>query len=275
MSTATLAIEYLPLAQLSPYARNSRTHSPEQVQALANSIRRFGFNNPVLIDGDGTIVAGHGRVQAAAVAGLESVPCIRLAHLTDDERRAYVIADNRLGELSGWDAAMLASEVEELLMDGDLGIELSDIGFDDDAFAGMSAHLPDLEPTPPRAPKATKPAASTQPEDGDRTPTADDYADVGQGAANPAEGKGIQYPLILQLNKPTLQQWRKFKGQRSDSRLARNAAVSPWQRASKSATMRLAGTPLMRVMRAPCSGVGAPPSRARLDRPPSPSSVTS
>lgn len=217
MSTATLAIEYLPLAQLSPYARNSRTHSPEQVQALANSIRRFGFNNPVLIDGDGTIVAGHGRVQAAAVAGLESVPCIRLAHLTDDERRAYVIADNRLGELSGWDAAMLASEVEDLLMDGDLGIELSDIGFDEDAFTSFAASLPDIDFAPARAPKAAKPAAATQPEDGDRTPTADDYADVGQGAANPAEGKGIQYPLILQLNKPTLQQWRKFKGQRSDS----------------------------------------------------------
>lgn len=213
--TTTLAIEYLPLAQLSPYARNSRTHSQEQVQALANSIRRFGFNNPVLIDADGTIVAGHGRVQAATLAGLDVVPCIRLAHLSEDERRAYVIADNRLGELSGWDMATLASEVEDLLMDGDLGIELSDIGFDDDAFAGLAAHMPDLEPTPERKAKAAKPAAAAQGDD--RAPTADDYADVGQGATNPAEGKGIQYPLILQLNKPTLQQWRKFKGQRTDS----------------------------------------------------------
>jgi hypothetical protein len=214
--TTTLAIEYLPLAQLSPYARNSRTHSPEQVQALANSIRRFGFNNPVLIDADGTIVAGHGRVLAAALAGLDTVPCIRLAHLSDDERRAYVIADNRLGELSGWDMSTLASEVEELLMDGDLGIELSDIGFDDDAFAGLAAHLPDLDPTPARKAKPPKPAAATDGDD-DRTPTADDYADIGQGATTANEGKGIQYPLILQLNKPTLQQWRKFKGQRSDS----------------------------------------------------------
>lgn len=213
--TATLAIEYLPLAQLSPYARNSRTHSTEQVQALANSIRRFGFNNPVLIDADGTIVAGHGRVQAATLAGLETVPCIRLAHLSDDERRAYVIADNRLGELSGWDMATLASEVEDLLMDGDLGLDLTDLGFDDDAFAGIAAHLPDLEPTQERKPRPAKHAAPDA--DDQRTPTADDYSDLGQGATNPAEGKGIQYPLILQLNKTTLQQWRKFKGQRSDS----------------------------------------------------------
>lgn len=212
MNTATLAIEYLPLAQLSPYARNSRTHSPEQVDALANSIRRFGFNNPVLIDTHGTIVAGHGRVQAAALAGLETVPCIRLAHLTEDERRAYVIADNRLGELSGWDMATLASEVEELLLDGDLDLELSDIGFDDDAFAGLAAHLPGLDPTPERAPKHR-----AAPDDDDNNPTADDYADIGQGATTANEGKGIQFPLILQLSKPVFQQWRKFKGQRSDS----------------------------------------------------------
>ena len=230
---ATLAIEYLPLAQLSPYARNSRTHSQEQVQALANSIRRFGFNNPVLIDADGTIVAGHGRVQAAALAGLDAVPCIRLAHLTDDERRAYVIADNRLGELSGWDAAMLASEVEELLMDSDLDIELTDIGFDTDAFSAFAATLPDVDFAPAKASKAAKQQPAAQPAEAERAPTADDYADVGQGAANPTEGKGIQYPLILQLSKSTLQQWRKFKGQRSDS----DAIAAQLAMAERHATM--------------------------------------
>ena len=214
MNAAPLAIAYLPLADLVPYARNSRTHSPEQLDALARSIRRFGFNNPVLIDAAGTIVAGHGRVQAAALAGLDTVPCIRLDHLSESERRAYVIADNKLGELSGWDMATLASEVEDLLMDGELDLDLGDIGFDADAFAGLADFLPNLEPTPDRkAAPAHKPAAP----DDDSAPTADDYSDIGQGATTAGEGKGIRYPLILQLDKPTLQQWRKFKGQRSDS----------------------------------------------------------
>lgn len=212
--TAALAIEYLPLTQLTPYARNSRTHSPEQLAALATSIRTYGFTNPVMVDADGGIIAGHGRVLAATQAGLVTVPCIRLSHLSEAQKRAYVIADNRMGEMSGWDMAMLASEVEDLLMDVDAGIDLDMLGFDDDAFAGMADYLPSLDPTPDRK---TKPAARLAAQDDDRVPTADDYADIGQGATTPAEGKGIQYPLILQLTRPTLQQWRKFKGKRTDS----------------------------------------------------------
>lgn len=223
---ATLAIEYLPLTDLTPYARNSRTHSPEQVAALAHSIRTYGFNNPVLVDADGLIVAGHGRVLAAAQAGLAQVPCIRLLHLTEAQRRAYVIADNKMADMGGWDMATLAGEIEELLMDADAGLELMDFGLDDDAFAGLADFLPDAgTPKPAKAkpqPAAPTPAApgaapTAGAEDPDNTPTADDYADVGQGATNPAEGKALQYPLILQLNKPTFQLWRKFKGKRSDT----------------------------------------------------------
>ena len=87
---------------LTPYARNSRTHSRAQIAKLADSIREFGFTNPVLIDATGGIIAGHGRVMAARKLGMESVPCIVLAHLTEAQRRAYVIADNKLALNAGW-----------------------------------------------------------------------------------------------------------------------------------------------------------------------------
>ncbi|MBL8301143.1 MAG: ParB N-terminal domain-containing protein [Ideonella sp.] len=121
-------IEHLPLDALVPYARNSRTHSPEQIAQVAASIREFGFTNPVLIDGEGGIIAGHGRVMAARQLGLSEVPCIRLAHLTDAQKRAYVIADNKLALNAGWDDALLALELREI--DG-LGFDLHLTGFND------------------------------------------------------------------------------------------------------------------------------------------------
>lgn len=127
-------IEHLALYAIIPYARNSRTHSPEQVAQIAASIREFGFTNPVLIDPAGTIIAGHGRVMAAAQLGLAKVPCIRLAHLTDAQRRAYVIADNKLAEQAGWDMATLARELEDL-MEGQFDIDL--LGFGADELAGL------------------------------------------------------------------------------------------------------------------------------------------
>jgi hypothetical protein len=126
------AIEHLPTDDLIPYARNSRTHSPEQVAAVAASIRQFGFTNPVLIDGNNTIIAGHGRVMAAQSLGLPAVPCIRLGHLSDAQRRAYVIADNKLAELSGWDMATLAREVEDLMGES---FDVSLLGFGEDDLA--------------------------------------------------------------------------------------------------------------------------------------------
>lgn len=133
-------IEHLPLDALIPYARNSRTHSPEQVAQVAASMREFGFTNPVLIDGDGGIIAGHGRVMAARQLGLADVPCIRLGHLTEAQKRAYVIADNKLALNSGWDEDMLRLEIEDLQgMDFDLDL----LGFDGDELAAL---LQDDEP---------------------------------------------------------------------------------------------------------------------------------
>ena len=124
------AIEHMDTDALVPYARNSRTHSPEQVAQIAASIREFGFTNPVLIDANNTLIAGHGRVMAAQSIGLPTVPAIRLAHLTDAQRRAYVIADNKLAENAGWDMATLAREVEDLTADG-YDIELLGFGADE------------------------------------------------------------------------------------------------------------------------------------------------
>lgn len=123
-------IEHLATDALVPYARNSRTHSPEQVAQIAASIKEFGFTNPVLIDANNTLIAGHGRVMAAQSIGLPTVPAIRLAHLTDAQRRAYVIADNKLAENAGWDMATLAREVEDLTADG-YDIELLGFGADE------------------------------------------------------------------------------------------------------------------------------------------------
>lgn len=133
-------IERLPIANLLPYARNSRTHSPEQVAAVAKSIEEFGFTNPVLIRQDGTIIAGHGRVMAARQLGLVDVPCIRLSHLTDEQARAYVIADNKLAELAGWDDALLALEFFEL---GNLGFDLELTGFTQEEIDALTPGGPD------------------------------------------------------------------------------------------------------------------------------------
>jgi len=107
-------IETIAVDLLIPYARNSRTHSDEQVAQIAASIREFGFTNPVLIDGQDGIIAGHGRVLGARKLGMSDVPCIRLAHLSEAQKRAYVIADNKLALNAGWDEEILALELLDL-----------------------------------------------------------------------------------------------------------------------------------------------------------------
>jgi ParB-like chromosome segregation protein Spo0J len=102
------------LTDLEPYARNSRTHSPEQVAQLVASIKEFGWTNPVLIDEHGGVIAGHGRIMAARELGMEEVPCIVLAGLTEAQKKAYIIADNKLGLNAGWDEEMLRLEMEDL-----------------------------------------------------------------------------------------------------------------------------------------------------------------
>lgn len=128
-------IELIPLSDLLPYATNPRTHSAEQVDKIAASIREFGWTNPVLIDSAGTIIAGHGRVMAARKLGIEAVPCLRLGHLTKAQVAAYVIADNRLSEIGGsWDEEMLAAELERLK---ETGFELTGTGFTDAEIAAI------------------------------------------------------------------------------------------------------------------------------------------
>src|SRR6476469_3413246 len=106
-----VTIERWPLERLIPHARNARTHSEDQVAQIAGSIAEFGFVNPVLVGDDGVIVAGHGRVLAARKLGLTEAPVIVLSHLTPTQRRALMIADNRIGENAGWNEEMLAVEL--------------------------------------------------------------------------------------------------------------------------------------------------------------------
>lgn len=123
----------LPLSCLKPHPDNPRTHSKKQVRKIASSIRRFGFRNPILIDEDNNVVAGHGRLLAAAELGMNDVPTLLLSGMTEAERRAYIIADNRLAECAGWDDAKLASELAAIAtLDGELDLALT--GFDGGAL---------------------------------------------------------------------------------------------------------------------------------------------
>ena len=149
-------IELLLVSSLIPYARNSRTHSDEQVTQIAASIREFGFTNPVLIDSNGTIIAGHGRVIAAKKVGLAEVPCLRLHHLNPSQIRAYVIADNKLALNAGWDDEMLKAELLTLQEEG-FNTDLT--GFSDDELnALLNSEIiegqtdPDEIPEPPVEP---------------------------------------------------------------------------------------------------------------------------
>lgn len=129
-------IERWPTGKLVPYARNARTHSEDQVAQIAASIVEFGFTNPILAGSDGVIVAGHGRLAAAQKLGLDSVPVVVLDHLTPTQRRALIIADNRIAENAGWDDAMLRIELQSLQEDG---FNLDITGFDADALAEIMA----------------------------------------------------------------------------------------------------------------------------------------
>jgi DNA modification methylase len=120
-------IEIRPVSQLKPYRNNARAHSKKQIRQIADSISRFGFNNPVLVDDAGQIIAGHGRVAAAKLLGLAGVPTLKLSHLTETEKRAYVLADNRLAEKAGWDKEMLTIELQALI---DLDFDVAITGFE-------------------------------------------------------------------------------------------------------------------------------------------------
>lgn len=141
-------IEHIPPDDLHPWRRNARTHSKAQVRQIADSIKTFGFTNPVLIDNDLRILAGHGRVEAAKLLGLATVPCLRLEHMTPEEKRAYVLADNKLALNAGWDEDLLAQELEELQgLEMDFDLEIT--GF---TFGEIDTLIGDLHPEEPDAP---------------------------------------------------------------------------------------------------------------------------
>lgn len=124
-----LKIDHRSPGELKPYARNARTHSQMQIAEIAASIEAFGFNNPVLIDKSDGIVGGHGRVEAAKQLGLATVPTIRLEHLSDAQKRAYILADNKLAEKAGWDREILAIELQHLTS-LDLDFDVTVTGFE-------------------------------------------------------------------------------------------------------------------------------------------------
>src|SRR5580704_12778241 len=141
-----------PVEALIPYARNARTHSDAQVAQIAGSIREFGFTNPVLLDGEKGILAGHGRVLGARKLGMQRVPCIELAHLNPAQRRAYILADNKLALNAGWDEQLLRLEVADL---AGMAFDLSLMGFGESEQAALLAAQGGL----------TDPDATPEPED--------------------------------------------------------------------------------------------------------------
>jgi ParB-like chromosome segregation protein Spo0J len=147
-------LETLPLDQLRPWPRNARTHSRKQIRQIAESIRRFGFTNPVLIDGENRILAGHGRVEAAQELGMVTAPCLRIDHLSPAEKRAYVLADNKLALNAGWDEELLALELKEL-MAADIDFSIDVTGFSiaevDQLIEGLASEEPG-DPTDDRLP---------------------------------------------------------------------------------------------------------------------------
>ena len=132
-----IEIQYKATEDLIPYARNSRTHSAEQVAQIAASIREFGWTNPILIDGENGIIAGHGRVLAAHKLGETQVPTIELSHMSDTQKRAYIIADNKLALNAGWDNDMLALEIDDLK---EAGYDIGLTGFNIDEISALNGN---------------------------------------------------------------------------------------------------------------------------------------
>ena len=149
---------HVPLDRLKPWARNARTHSKKQIRQIADSIETFGFTNPVLIDRDGRILAGHGRIAAAKLLGMAEVPYLHLEGMSEARKRAYVLADNKLALNAGWDEDLLAGELEAL-MEMDLGFDIGVTGF---SIPEIDSLIEDREPEEPG-----DPADDLPPEDGD------------------------------------------------------------------------------------------------------------
>lgn len=134
MSKTTTEMQMVAVSKLVPYVNNARTHSAEQIMKLRSSIREFGFINPVIIDSDYNVIAGHGRIMAAKEEGLKEVPCVLVDYLTESQKKAYILADNRMAMDAGWDEELLRIEIESLQADGfDIGFT----GFDENELADL------------------------------------------------------------------------------------------------------------------------------------------
>ncbi len=157
-----LKIEYVNTSNVTPYARNARTHSKKQINQIAKSIEEFGFTNPILVNVDGQIIAGHGRLLAAQHLKIPTVPVVRIEHMSPEQIRAYVIADNRLAELAGWDQEVLALELQELVS-LELDLDLTVTGFEAPQIEVLIDGIGEETPEPPI--EVTKGQAVTRPGD--------------------------------------------------------------------------------------------------------------
>lgn len=195
--------EWREIATLRPHPRNARTHSPEQIRQIAASIRRFGFNRLVVINGRGVILAGHGSVDGAKAAGLMRVPVRVLDGLTDAEERAYMLADNRISLNSAWDGGMLKAELADL---SGLGMDLPEIGF-------SLAEIPPLDGAPIAPLEAPAddddergdPGGNDGVEDDDEAEEAAEPVATSDPAPKP-QGKNA-YPVIFTLDRPAYKRW--------------------------------------------------------------------
>lgn len=151
--TTTTTLELRSVTDIIPYARNARVHSNEQILQLRSSLREFGFVAPLLIDASGNLIAGHGRLEAAKAEGMTKVPCVLVEHLSDTQRRAYILADNRLAEQAQWDADLLSLELQELQ---EAGLDISLTGFDEEFILTESDDVQEDEHSVPDTPDEPK-----------------------------------------------------------------------------------------------------------------------
>ena len=180
-------LEMMPPDRLVPSKHNARTHSQRQIHQIADSIRRFEFNSPVLIGDDCEVIAGHGRLKAAMLLGLAAVPTLRLSHLSAAEKRAYIIADNRLSEKAGWDGEILAAELQGLI-DLEFDVELTGFAADEIALV-VDRGKSDKAETKSRAPRheAKHSFGATVSRPGDVWLLGDHRLVCGDGDANDAD----------------------------------------------------------------------------------------
>lgn len=169
-----LKITYVAPDSLTAFSGNARTHSENQVAQIAESIRQFGFVNPVLVDEAGGVIAGHGRLMAAAMLGMEQVPVIRIGHLSERERRALVLADNKIALNAGWDLSKLSSELDALI---DMGFDVGLTGFDEQEIDALLRDDAGVLPTnwypEMTAPEPVSRAAIKSELSGDNAPASD------------------------------------------------------------------------------------------------------